>query len=201
MLRFLTSLRANVTSKLLNKSHLEKLQILKDPQFRTFSTHPPLRNLETILHGDKSLPQAADVAYSKILARGKYVHELQTHFVKPECLSDYIDLASKHYSRVKNDPRFDIDLLGSWTTEVGDLDSVRHIFEYSNYQGMVESQKLLAADLEHQAFLRKVAPLLRSRHNQILLEFAYWVSVDKVKQLGGIYELRTYRLKVVFNII
>lgn len=39
--------------------------------------------------------------------------------------------------------------------------------------------------------------MLRSRDNQICLEFAFWKSRPPVA-LGGIYEMRTYLLKVFF---
>lgn len=41
-----------------------------------------------------------------------------------------------------------------------------------------------------------MAPMLRSRENQIVLEFSFWESAEEVKDPEGLYELRSYRLKV-----
>jgi hypothetical protein len=41
-----------------------------------------------------------------------------------------------------------------------------------------------------------MAPMLRSRENQIVLEFSFWEAAEEVKDPEGLYELRSYRLKV-----
>ena len=41
-----------------------------------------------------------------------------------------------------------------------------------------------------------MAPMLRSRESQIVLEFSFWESAEEVKDPEGLYELRSYRLKV-----
>lgn len=91
-----------------------------------------------------------------------------------------------------------------------------HIWEYNNYPGYIETQKLLRKDVvsrnwtdfshmaandsalqRYQAFLRQLAPMLRSRQNQMLLEFAFWQGSTQPAPSAeeSIYELRSYLLK------
>jgi hypothetical protein len=54
---------------------------------------------------------------------------------------------------------------------------------------------LLAKDVQFQEFQKKLAPMLRSRNNQIVLEFSFLETAEEVKGPEGIYELRSYGLK------
>jgi hypothetical protein len=49
-------------------------------------------------------------------------------------------------------------------------------------------------DDTYQKFQKQLRPMLRSRENQMLLEFAFWNAAEPV-ETNGIYELRTYLLK------
>ncbi|KAH6559726.1 hypothetical protein BASA50_004980 [Batrachochytrium salamandrivorans] len=139
------------------------------------------------------------VTYSKLMARGKYVHELQVHNVKPEAIEDYTALICEHYPRISKDQGIEVKLFGSWTTEIGELDQAIHIWEYNHYPGYIQTKGILAKDELHQAFQRKLRPMLRSRENQMMLEFAFWSSAAASKAStfddSSIYELRTYLLK------
>ncbi|KAI8928382.1 hypothetical protein BC831DRAFT_397567 [Entophlyctis helioformis] len=154
--------------------------------------------VNSILRGstapDGSKAEELHTTYSKLMARGKYVHELQVHNVKPEAMEDYTGLVREHYSRIANDPQFLVKLFGSWTVEIGDVDQAIHIWEYNHYPGYIKTHEHLAMDVQYQAFLRKLRPMLRSRENQIMLEFAFWQAAAPMTT-GGIYELRTYLLK------
>ena len=62
--------------------------------------------VSTILHGSRQVKEELTDTYSKVLARGKYVHEIESelvcvlrpyscpleHHVKPECIDEYIKL-------------------------------------------------------------------------------------------------------------
>ncbi|KAI9202855.1 NIPSNAP-domain-containing protein [Polychytrium aggregatum] len=153
--------------------------------------------VKSILHGvseDDSPFQEVQDTHSKLLARGKYVHELQIHDVKPEAWDDYLGLVGERYTKVAEDPAFKVKLFGSWTTEIGDLDQAVHVWEYNHYPGYTETKALLAQDLAHREFEKKLRPMLRQRKNQIMLEFAFWAGSPPAAH-GGVYELRTYQLK------
>ncbi|KAJ3401798.1 hypothetical protein HDV05_000265, partial [Chytridiales sp. JEL 0842] len=152
----------------------------------------------SLLHGtgesDESFAQMAQETHSKILARGKYVHELQTHNVKPEAWDDYVGLISETYPRIAEDPKFQVKLYGSWATEIGPLDQAVHIWEYNHYPGYEDTTSMLKTDPTYQKFLKKMRPMLRERQNQMMLEFDFWMNSGPAIH-NGIYELRTYQLK------
>ncbi|KAI9485910.1 MAG: hypothetical protein EXX96DRAFT_469964, partial [Benjaminiella poitrasii] len=132
--------------------------------------------------------------HSKTLARGKYVHEMQIHRVKPEKVEEYIQLLSIHYPRIANDPGNHIHLCGSWETIIGELDSFVHIWEYKGYPGHQQTLERLAQDKTYEQFIKELRPLLISRENKIMLEFSFW-KTSPPQVTNGIYELRKYNLK------
>lgn len=132
-----------------------------------------------------------------------FTHDNLVHQVKPEAWEDYVGSVyvyetnssrTEEYARIAKDPQFKVSLFGSWDTEVGKLDQAIHIWEYNNYPGYTETMQLLKADPQFLAFQRKLAPMLRSRSNQMLLEFSFWDGSAPAIP-GGIYELRSYTLK------
>ncbi|PKY47740.1 NIPSNAP-domain-containing protein [Rhizophagus irregularis] len=149
---------------------------------------------QDILYGNPQIKEEDSQAHSKLIARGKYVHEIQKHKIKPDCVEDYIKLISEHYPRIANNPKNSVHLCGSWQTEIGDLDSFFHIWEYQGYTGYHETLNQLKNDQYHQNFVKKLRPMLQNRKSQICLEFAFWATSPPAA-LGGIYELRSYRLK------
>jgi hypothetical protein len=174
-----------------------------------------------ILHGTAPSDQEKRVqdehthdTHSKLLARGKYVHEMQSkpaiseyvptefdldhtivHQIKPEATEDYAGLISERYSQIAADPENKVNLVGSWQTIIGDLDQAVHIWEYRGYPGYHNTMARLQSSEEHRQFERKLAPMLRGRKNEICLEFAFWLT-SPPNEHGKVYELRTYELKV-----
>ncbi|KAI8967504.1 hypothetical protein BDF20DRAFT_829223 [Mycotypha africana] len=159
--------------------------------------------IQSVLYG-KKLNGAGNVfapfeeqtatTHSKKLARGKYVHELQTHRVKPDKVEEYIKLMSIHYPRIANDPKNDVHLCGSWETVVGELDTFVHIWEYKGYPGHKLTMERLARDSAYIQFVKELRPLLISRENNMMLEFSFW-KTSPPRATNGIYELRKYNLK------
>jgi hypothetical protein len=62
-------------------------------------------------------------SFSQALARGKYVHSIVTHEVKPDKVDEYVELVGSWYPKVAEDPNNHVHLVGSWRTEVGDCDT------------------------------------------------------------------------------
>jgi hypothetical protein len=62
-------------------------------------------------------------SFSQVLARGKYVHSIVFHKVKPDKVEEYVDLVGNWYPRVASNPENQVKLVGSWRTEVGDCDT------------------------------------------------------------------------------
>ncbi|KAJ1733920.1 hypothetical protein LPJ61_001327 [Coemansia biformis] len=152
------------------------------------------RIVRSILHGSEQVRQETKDTLSKVLARGKYVHELSTHRVKPGCMDEYRAAVSELYPRIVRNLSPGVKLVGSWETDIGDLDTAVHIWEYQGYPALSAAYYKYRSDPEYQELHRKIMPLLRSRKSQVMLEFQFWPTHPPVAK-GGVYELRSYTLK------
>lgn len=89
--------------------------------------------VKSILYGsEKGQREEAEMeqSYSKVLARGKYVHAIEFHQVKPDAVTDYVKLVGSVYPKIAGDQSMKCHLVGSWKTEIGDCDTFVHIWEY-----------------------------------------------------------------------
>ncbi|GAB5587923.1 hypothetical protein Unana1_02823 [Umbelopsis nana] len=150
--------------------------------------------LESVLYGSKQSKEEEKATHSKVLARGKYVHELQRHKVKPDRVDEYTALIAEHFPRIAGDPANNVHLCGSWSTEIGQQDTFVHIWEYKGYPGHKETMERLQQDPQYQRFIRDLRPLLISRENTMMLEFSFWAT-SPPRITNGIYELRRYELR------
>lgn len=62
-------------------------------------------------------------SFSQVLARGKYVHSIVFHEVKPDKVDEYVKLVGEWYPKMAGMPENKVHLVGSWRTEVGDCDT------------------------------------------------------------------------------
>ena len=62
-------------------------------------------------------------SFSQVLARGKYVHTIVFHEVKPDKVEEYVELVGSWYPKMANTQENHVNLVGSWRTEVGDIDT------------------------------------------------------------------------------
>ncbi|KAI8366624.1 uncharacterized protein BYT42DRAFT_505111 [Radiomyces spectabilis] len=150
--------------------------------------------IEAVLYGSKKIKEEESQTHSKVLARGKYVHELQKHQVKPDKVEEYIELVSKHFPVIANNPANDVHLCGSWEVIVGEQDTFFHVWEYKGYPGHQHTMTQLAQNPEFIEFSKKLSSLLIRRENNMMLEFSFW-QTSPPKVTDGIYELRKYTLK------
>ncbi|KAF9437065.1 hypothetical protein BGZ76_002083 [Entomortierella beljakovae] len=81
--------------------------------------------VNSILHGSGTLSakMQSQESWGVSLARGKYVHELQKHRIKPERFEDYVQLVSEVFPRMVKESNSKIRLTGSWLTEIGEQDT------------------------------------------------------------------------------
>jgi len=71
----------------------------------------------------QQLDQEMERSFSQVLARGKYVHSIVFHDVKPDKVNEYVELVGQWYPRMANIPENKVHLVGSWRTEVGESDT------------------------------------------------------------------------------
>lgn len=89
--------------------------------------------VKSLLYGSaKGQREEAEMekSYSQVLARGKYVHAIEFHHVKPDKHAEYVNFIGETYPAIAGDKENKCHLVGSWKTEVGDLDTFVHIWEY-----------------------------------------------------------------------
>lgn len=83
----------------------------------------PLTNLIYGTKEGREMEAQLEASFSQVLARGKYVHSIVFHEVKPDKVDEYVNLVSQWYPKMANLPENKVHLVGSWRTEVGDCDT------------------------------------------------------------------------------
>jgi hypothetical protein len=82
--------------------------------------------LSTLIYGTpegRELDKDIERSFSQVLARGKYVHSIVFHEVKPDKVDEYVGLVGQWYPKMASMPENKVNLVGSWRTEVGDCDT------------------------------------------------------------------------------
>ncbi|CAN6615779.1 hypothetical protein TRVA0_006S01904 [Trichomonascus vanleenenianus] len=155
------------------------------------------RLIKSFLYGSQKMKeeqQEMETSFSKVLMRGKYVHEIVTHKVKAERAPDYLDIVSEVYPKIAAEAANKVHLVGSWRTVVGDMDTYIHIWEYNGYPGFHHTQNMIHKDMRYLEYLQELRQCIRSRESNLMQEFSFWGGTAAPRQLGGIFELRTYDL-------
>ncbi|KAL1972328.1 hypothetical protein VTN31DRAFT_7547 [Thermomyces dupontii] len=140
-------------------------------------------------HFDKDIERS----FSQVLARGKYVHSIVFHEVKPDKVDEYVQLVGEWYPKVASLPENKVNLVGSWRTQVGDIDTFVHIWEYQRYAGYHESLHAISRHPDFPDFERKLRTLITKTQTSLMQEFSFWPTTPP-RKLGGLFELRSYTL-------
>lgn len=96
---------------------------------REFAEKDPPRKqgpLTNLIYGTKEGREhdaQLEASFSQVIARGKYVHSIVFHQVKADKVDEYVDLVGSWYPRMASLPENKVHLVGSWRTEVGDVDT------------------------------------------------------------------------------
>ncbi|VBB84835.1 Putative Protein NipSnap [Podospora comata] len=191
-----------VFNKKQKEFRLKLAEVQKQREARTTANaaeHEPPRKagpLTNLIYGTKEgreMDAQIEASFSQVLARGKYVHSIVFHEVKPKDVDEYVELVGKWYPRMASMPENKVHLVGSWRTEVGDCETFVHIWEYQRYQGYHASLNAISRHPEYPAFEKKLRGLIRSKKSSLMQEFSFWPTTPP-RQLGGIFELRSYTL-------
>ena len=83
----------------------------------------PLRSLIYGTEEGREMDREIERSFSQVLARGKYVHSIVFHEVKPDKVDEYTELVGSWYPRMAGMPENKVNLVGSWRTEVGECDT------------------------------------------------------------------------------
>ncbi|KAH7382071.1 hypothetical protein BKA64DRAFT_684862 [Cadophora sp. MPI-SDFR-AT-0126] len=152
--------------------------------------------LSSLIYGTKEgreMDREIEHSFSQVLARGKYVHSIVFHQVKPDKVDEYVDLVGNWYPKMAGMEENKVHLVGSWRTEVGDCDTFVHIWEYQRYHGYHDSLHSIANHPDFPAFDKKLKSLIKSKNTSLMQEFSFWPTTAP-RALGGVFELRSYTL-------
>lgn len=69
-----------------------------------------------------------------------------------------------------------------------------HIWEYQKYQGYHDSLHSISRHPDFPAFDKKLKTLIKSKKSSLMQEVGFFLTASP-RKLGGIFELRSYRLK------
>ncbi|KAJ4386597.1 hypothetical protein N0V93_009495 [Gnomoniopsis smithogilvyi] len=153
--------------------------------------------LTTIIHGTaegRAHDAHIEASFSQVIARGKYVHSIVFHQVKPDKVDEYTELVGSWYPRMASLPENKVNLVGSWRTEVGECDTFVHIWEYQRYEGYHGSLNAISQHPEFPDFDRKLRSLIYEKKTSLMQEFSFWPTTPP-RKLGGLFELRSYELQ------
>ncbi|KAL2219124.1 NIPSNAP family protein [Thermoascus aurantiacus ATCC 26904] len=172
-------------------------RIVGEEQQAEAGSQPPKRGpLSSLIYGTKEgqqLDRDIERSFSQVLARGKYVHSIVFHEVKPDKVDEYVDLVGQWYPRMAAIEENKVNLVGSWRTEVGDNDTFVHIWEYQRYTGYHASLHAISRHPEFPEFDRRLKSLIKSKSTSLMQEFSFWPTTPP-RRLGGLFELRSYTL-------
>ncbi|KAL1851894.1 hypothetical protein Plec18167_007606 [Paecilomyces lecythidis] len=168
-------------------------RIVGEQQTEQTSKRGPLSSL---LYGTKEgqqLDKEIERSFSQVLARGKYVHSIVFHEVKPEKVDEYVDLVGGWYPKIAGMKENKVNLVGSWRTEVGDNETFVHIWEYQRYSGYHGSLHAISQLPGYDEFESKLRTMIKSKNTSLMQEFSFWPTTPP-RRLGGVFELRSYTL-------
>jgi NIPSNAP protein len=119
------------------------------------------------------------------------IHELRRYQVKPGKLSDYVEKSGSIGRPIRGD-RYG-KLLCYWSTELGPLNQVVHLWEFTDLAARTVARAGLAKDDRWvKEYLPASGPLLEAQENMILTPFD-WAPFRPTTGMG-LHELRVYRL-------
>lgn len=121
------------------------------------------------------------------------IHELRTYTVHPGKLAEYIEKSGTIGRPIRGD-RYG-KLVGYWSTELGALNQVVHVWEFADLAVRAAAREGLAQDERWvKEYLPVSGPLLVRQENMILHPAPWWPLRPPSGPMG-VYELRIYRLQ------
>jgi hypothetical protein len=119
------------------------------------------------------------------------IYELRTYTVKPGTLGQMLKAASTVSHEIRGDNYGKLE--GYWSTEIGALNQVMHLWSYSDFDERARLRKDLAANARWRAeYTPLIQPLMMRQDIRLLNAIRAPVAPASS---GNIYELRNYRAK------
>lgn len=92
--------------------------------------------------------------------------EMRTYTLKPGSIPAYLKLYEEKGMRVHREILG--NLIGYFTTEIGDINQVVHLWGYSSFEDRQSRRAKLAKNEDWQGFLKAAQPYFEKQENKIL---------------------------------
>jgi len=121
------------------------------------------------------------------------IFELRTYNLVPKDVGKFLALSKeKFHLRTQHSV-----LLGYWTTELGGLNQVVHLWQYESYSHRAEIRARLGGDQEwQQEYFQRILPWLQHQDNLTLESLSEPL---QAREEGGTYELMQFQMKAGQN--
>lgn len=119
------------------------------------------------------------------------IHELRTYTIQPSKFKDFVAHTAKVGIKLRTKHS---KVVGYWTTEIGELNQVVHLWEYENFDHRTRVRAALAKDKAwNTKYVSRSRPMLQHQESMVLVPADFWPFTPPSG--NGIYELRSYRLQ------
>lgn len=118
------------------------------------------------------------------------IHELRTYTLVPEKSAEFVNLTREvgYAIRTRHSK-----CLGYWTTEIGELNQVVHLWEYEDFAHRTQVRAALGKDEDWvKKYLPRSRPCLMRQESTVLIPSDAWAFTPGSG--NGVHELRYYRL-------
>ncbi len=92
--------------------------------------------------------------------------EMRSYVLRPGALPEFMRLMGSEGIGIER-PILG-DMLGFYSTEIGAINKVIHLWRYASFEDRQQRRARLAASPEWAAFVPKVLPLIQEMHNELL---------------------------------
>jgi hypothetical protein len=92
--------------------------------------------------------------------------EMRSYVLHPGKLAEFLGLME--HDGIAIEQRILGNLLGFYTTEIGELNKVIHLWRYDSFEDRQQRRHQLAQSAEWAAFVPRVLPLIRDMRNELL---------------------------------
>ncbi|KAK9753083.1 nipsnap [Popillia japonica] len=136
-------------------------------------------------------------SHSRMLSDKEIVYSLQTHLFRADSKQAYLNNVKNTVELIKSQEPLSqaVELVGSWTVNVGDQDQALHLWSFKGgFEKIDSANEILSSNEDYTKLWDEQGKLVRSRHLQYLLAFSYWPQI-KLRKPKNIYEIRSYALK------
>jgi len=95
--------------------------------------------------------------------------EERCYVIKPEYTTAAYLQVYKTTGALELQKRILGNMLGYFTTEVGELNALVHLWGYDSFEERARRRTLLGAEVSWQDYLKKIRPMLQSMNNRLLV--------------------------------